>query len=109
MKKSERSTFWQNHITKWECSQLTQTDYCRQQQIDPGLFSKWKIRLKNKDSNTEDATHNSKVDQLVELPIITSPGQCLYEIVLRNGICIKVNNSFNMNQLKELIHAAGVV
>jgi hypothetical protein len=36
---------WAAHLANWQASGLTQTEYCRRENIDPNSFSNWKRKL----------------------------------------------------------------
>lgn len=41
----KRLDFWSNHISSWKTGSLSQSEYCRKNNLDINLFSKWKQRL----------------------------------------------------------------
>ena len=40
--------YWQSHIDKWGNSGLSQSEYCRQNNISRDRFTYWKIKFKRK-------------------------------------------------------------
>ncbi len=45
MTAEQKQTFWQQHISEWEKSGLTQTAYCKQHNIKLANFGYWRTRL----------------------------------------------------------------
>jgi len=41
----ERRAFWQEHLTQWQASGMTQVAYCRQHGVNRDQFGYWKKRL----------------------------------------------------------------
>lgn len=46
--KKGRTKFWKKHIKKWQKSGLSQSAYCREKDLHPNLFSKWKRKIGEK-------------------------------------------------------------
>ena len=40
-----KAQFWQDHITAWQCSGLSQAAYCKQHEIKFHNFAYWRNRL----------------------------------------------------------------
>jgi hypothetical protein len=47
-KKTDRAAFWQEHLSAWSASGLTQADYCRQHELSAAAFGWWKRQLQGK-------------------------------------------------------------
>ena len=45
MKTINKTQFWQDHITAWQGSSLSQTAYCKQREIKLHNFAYWRNRL----------------------------------------------------------------
>jgi len=45
--KIKRQDFWSVHIKSWKSSGQSQSEYCRRNNLDINLFSKWKHRNVN--------------------------------------------------------------
>ena len=43
----QRQQFWQEHLKKWSESGLTQTAYCRINNLKASRFTYWKIKFNN--------------------------------------------------------------
>ncbi len=48
--RQSRSEFWNQHIENWSSSDLTQVEYCRQNELNRHTFSYWKSKLNNKET-----------------------------------------------------------
>ena len=93
----KRKKFWEDQVKAWEESGLSQAEYCREKNINKGLFSKWKIKLLKAAEN-----------KLVEIPIELKNGYFKsddIELVIKDQYKIKVHSDFNPAALKRLIKA----
>lgn len=91
----KRLDFWNNQIKSWKESGLSQSEYCRQNNIDEQLFSKWKIRLSKNNEN-----------KFVRVPVkLKNSFSNLSEIelLIKENYTIKVHSGFNPETLKRLI------
>ena len=43
---TDRITFWQDHVTAWQVSDLTQKAYCEQQELRYSTFGYWVRKLR---------------------------------------------------------------
>lgn len=41
----EKRNFWKHHIDRWQESGLSQTEYCRRQNLKPHQLAYWKKRF----------------------------------------------------------------
>lgn len=46
VKNKERARFWRSHIDQWSVSKLTQTEYCRKNDLSRTRFTYWKVKFK---------------------------------------------------------------
>lgn len=53
MYKQEVLERWKGRIAEWEQSGLSQAQYCRNNNLDSKLFSKWKNRVNKQDSHLD--------------------------------------------------------
>ncbi len=80
--RQERRRFWNEHISEWQNSGVTQSAYCKKHGLDPGLFSTWKKRL------SEDY---DEIPDFVEVPLdFVSNNGVFLELVLGGNIRINV-------------------
>lgn len=45
-RKAQSRQHWEKHIIAWKNSGQTQQDYCRSNDLNPGTFTNWKIKIK---------------------------------------------------------------
>jgi hypothetical protein len=104
-KKTSRAIYWQEHLSKWSESGLTQAEYCRRNKLSAAAFHWWKGQLRRK-SKTQKAPSTSM--QFVEVhgvpPARVRSGET-YEVVLSRGRAIRVDRDFDSDVLKRLIIA----
>ena len=95
----ERQDYWQNKIKLWEEGGLSQSEYCRQNNIDQQQFSKWKIRL-SKNTKNKFVRINVKLRK-------DFPNPACLELVIKENYTIKIHSDFNPDTLKKLIETIG--
>ena len=104
-KKTSRAVYWQEHISQWSESGLTQAEYCRRNKISAAAFNWWKRHLRKKSKTQKDS---STPMQFVEVhgvhPAHVGRSEN-YEILLSRGRAIKVSRNFDADVLKRLITA----
>ncbi|NIA31973.1 MAG: hypothetical protein GWP06_18955 [Actinobacteria bacterium] len=86
-KNQSRRTFWENHINRWQqASEMSQTEYCRKNNLAGWSFSNWKNRF---------IREKSESDSLIELPLSVlsdSNGKTLFEFSISDkGLIIKIS------------------
>ena len=102
LKSKERLAFWTNHIKSWKESKLTQAEYCRQNNLQKQLFSKWKTKMIGKEEKGSERfveisvgpTYNAIPDSI--------------ELVIRDTYKINIRSNFNPEALKKLLMVLGV-
>jgi hypothetical protein len=92
----KRQDFWKDHIRSWEISKLSQSDYCKGNNLDINLFSKWKHRLLSNNFVEIDSKEVSFPKN--EYPI---------EILINNKYSIKLVQDFPLDDLKKIISVIG--
>ena len=50
---SEKSTFWHRHITAWQSNGLSQTKYCKQENINYIQFGYWRSKFLAKERKSD--------------------------------------------------------
>ena len=48
--RQSRSEYWSQHIENWSNSDLTQVEYCRQNELNRHTFNYWKSKLNRKET-----------------------------------------------------------
>ena len=95
---SHLKRFYQKHIERWQQSQLSQVEYCRQNELIPHRFAYWKRRL---------AGHQTS-PTFVPVPLVpnfSASSNAKIDLVITGGFKIQVGPGFDAATLKQLIHA----
>jgi hypothetical protein len=104
-KKTSRAIYWQEHISQWSESGLTQAEYCRRNKLSAAAFNWWKGQLRRKSKAQKNP---STLMQFVEVhgvpPVSVRSGET-YEVILSRGRAIRVGRDFDSDVLKRLIAA----
>lgn len=88
--------FYQKHLERWRQSQLTQKEYCRQNQIIPHRFTYWKKRL----AGDQTGPTFVPVPLAQNFPVsVTSK----IDLVIAGGFKVQVVPGFDPATLKQLI------
>lgn len=87
--------FYQKHIELWRQSQLSQKEYCRQNEIAPHRFTYWKKRL----------TDGKTGPTFVPVPLVQNfpAPTSKIDLVIPGGFEIAVRPGFDSVTLKQLI------
>jgi hypothetical protein len=99
---NERYIFWAQTIQTWMESNLTQSEYCRKNNLDEQLFSKWKIRLQK--------ANKKKSVKFVEIKTGSSDAFSSkddIELVVNDKYKIKIKPDFNKDSLKNILSLLG--
>ena len=89
--------FWINHINTWLQCDLTQADYCRQNNISKTAFYGWKCKLKAEEQEAQD---NAFVAVQIKPPQEnTIQNSDTLAITLANGIKVGLPVQANPSQL----------
>lgn len=89
--------FYQKHIERWQQSQLSQVEYCRQNEIIAHRFTYWKKRLVDDKSSPT----------FVPVPLVQNypaPTSSKIDLIIAGGFKIQVGPGFDPVTLKQLIH-----
>ncbi len=88
--------FYQKHLERWRQSQLSQKEYCRQNEIIPHRFTYWKKRL----------VDNKLSPAFVPVPLVQNfpASTSKIDLVIAGGFKIQVHPGFDSATLKHLIH-----
>jgi len=88
---TENQKLWNNRISAWEHSGISQRNYCKQENINYPAFQYWRKRIRVKSGQFVEL----KVDSVIDNEPIT--------INLPNGICLEVNDATNLKTIKDLV------
>lgn len=96
--KSRRQQFWEDHISRWNQSGLSQVEYCRLNKVGIKSFQYWRRKAKHANTHT-----------LVELPLAKTfpialpashPQLCL---VINQQYRIEIGKGFDPEDLERLL------
>ena len=91
----DKRQFWKNHIKSWERSGLSQTAYCRQNNLKMHRWWYWRKRI-----STPLATDVT----FVPLKFSSShPSGSIISVNTPNGYRIEIDNGFDFSKLRQLI------
>lgn len=96
LKKSELKKYWFNHIKLWSEGKVTQSEYCRKNNINRDRFAAWKKRCE------EEVT--SKETGLVELSLSEFQVSSYLDVIVSNNLGIRVKEDFNPELLIKIIN-----
>lgn len=77
MTSTEKAACWQQHITDWQQSGLSQQDYCKQHELTLSSFGYWRKRLKPRKSTSS------------KLIPVSVPRPALINVYLPSGVRIE--------------------
>ncbi len=98
-KNEELAIFWKSHIDQWATSGLTQTEYCRQNEISRNRFTYWKIKFKKQNQPVE----------FVQLPIPVHCNSVGLKLNIGQGLQIEIPDGFKKETLEQVLLALKVV
>jgi len=102
IKNNSIHAFWQNHLTQWQSSGLSQAKYCRQHKLVSHQFSYWKCKLL---ANSQPASPATKIGfARVQIAEVTEK-QVSPSLSLRfqNGIEVLGVTLDNMPLIRQLV------
>jgi len=97
---TERTQYWQDHITQWQVSGLTQKAYCQEQGLRYATFGYWVRKLR---AATEEVGTLSS--GFVPVTAATSPSGLT--LALPNGLEIRGIEADNLCLVQPLLGALG--
>jgi hypothetical protein len=100
MSTSQRFEFWKHHVRAWHESNLTQIEYCRQNDLAPNSLTNWKKKILG--------SQQAQQQTLVKLPIKKESAPRL-EIEVNNKVKIKVVDNFDPELLIKVLKALGAL
>ena len=92
----ERLKFWEQHVVTWKGSKLSQAEYCRLNNLDKNLLSKWKRKILFKEDKQD----------LVEIPMNNSLDSFI-DIIVNDSLKIKVDANFDPDILVKVLKVIG--
>ncbi|MEJ2042134.1 MAG: hypothetical protein P8X89_02545 [Reinekea sp.] len=83
--RTNRHTHWQQHITAWQQSNLSQAAFCKAHQLSYHQFIYWRQKLLSQSSDAP-ATPSKQLVPVHCVP--TEPATSDLSLTLPNGVCI---------------------
>ena len=107
---TKRGRYWLEHIRRWQQSDSTQSEYCRQRDLSITAFRWWRSELVRKGidlSHGGDSNRTQgKSGSFVELALahqVASRGSAVYEIVLSNQRRLCLSEGFDPDAVASLL------
>jgi hypothetical protein len=94
--KNKRQDFWSDHIRLWKTGRLSQSEYCRKNNLDINLFSKWKHRFLNS-GFVEVKTVISKIPET----------DLVFEIEVNGIYRLKIKPDFDVEATRKILSILG--
>jgi hypothetical protein len=97
-----RKQFWEEHISRWSVSELSQVEYCRANKIGLKSFQYWKRKTKpgGTPALVELTVHKSS-----PIPLLpTHPQLC---VVVNRRYRIEIGNGFDSEDLERVVRVLG--
>lgn len=98
-KNEELARSWKSHIDQWATSGLTQTEYCRQNEISRDRFTYWKTKFKRRNQPVK----------FVQLPVPAYRNSVGLKLNIGRGLQIEVPDGFASDTLERLLLTLRVV
>ena len=113
----DREQTWRERMARWEHTGLSQQEFCDQEQIKLTTFGYWRRELKRRDSQRESAkplgpvtsgikessTTNTQAPLFVPVQVSQAPPAPFCEIVLSDGLVIRVSGVCDLEPLVRLV------
>jgi len=110
-----KERYWRRQVAAFEASGLSAQEFCRQRGIRPAHLSNWRRRLADRDAaNAEQQSGHPDFAQVrLDEPSATSEeirrgADIAMEVVLGNGIVLRIADQCSMNLLASVISVVGV-
>ena len=92
---TDRITFWQDHVTTWQASDLTQKAYCETHGLRYSTFGYWVRKLRAPSVDRESASGF--------VPVTLSPADGGLVLALPNGLEIRGIEAGNLSLVRDLL------
>ena len=92
---TDRTTFWQDHVTPWQATDLTQKAYCEAHGLRYSTFGYWVRKLRTPSVDRENTSGF--------VPVTLSPVDAGLVLALPNGLEIRGIEANNLSLLSDLL------
>jgi len=97
---------WKTHVLTWQTTGLSQATYCKNENINPGIFSKWKVHFLGKEKTKQPSTKPKFVPiELESKGIPSTPNQHSLEVTLPNKLVVSIPPTMRPQQITSYIEA----
>jgi len=109
---SARGRFWHKQVQQWQRSGATQVQYCKEHKLSVAAFRWWRRKLVHDLSapGPRERSRPASVPTFTEIRI--PPGSetaaYAYEIVLPNGVHLRLRRNFDVQAVSSLVSLLGV-
>jgi hypothetical protein len=103
--RKEKYNFWKKHIHKWQQSNLSQVEYCRNNNLSIKTFGYRKRQI----TGSSKETHSFIPVTIQAEPVRSFDPESPLRLLLQNGLKIEVTGDFNPFILQKLIRTAEAV
>jgi hypothetical protein len=97
----QKRSCWKQHIDSWQETGLTQTEYCRRNNLKHHQLVYWKKRFLK--TETDVSFVPIKLEDLLDIP--APPESASLSLAINNHFKIEIRPGFNAQLLHELIFA----
>jgi hypothetical protein len=97
----QKRTYWKQHIDRWQETGLTQTEYCRRNNLKHHQLVYWKKRFLK--TETDVSFFPLKLEDLLDLP--ARRDQTPLTLVINNQFKIEISTGFDAQLLRQVIFA----
>ena len=97
----QKRTYWKQHIDSWQETGLSQTEYCRRQNLKHHQLVYWKKRFLK--TETDVSFVPVKLQDLLDIP--AQPNHASLCLVVNNHFRIEIRPGFDAQLLRQLIFA----
>ena len=90
-----KEIFWEEHIKRWNKRGVSQAKYCKENNLNKNLFSKWKNKIIPKDI--------VKANEFVELKVSEMSKESEIEVIVKDIFKLRLKSGFDKELVKEVI------
>jgi hypothetical protein len=97
-----RKQFWEEHITQWNATELSQVEYCRRNRISLKSFQYWKRKTKH---NSASALVELRLQKSLTIPVLSAHPQLC--VVVNQQYRIEIGKGFDSEDLERVVRVLG--
>jgi hypothetical protein len=101
--KTEKRRFWEEHISKWKTSGVSQVEYCRQNGLNIKSFRYWKRRI----GRLGGAPALVELPFSKSVPVCSSPPHPHLCLIVGRHYRVEIGRGFDSEDLERVIRALG--